>query len=100
MKKICILVAVAFLTTAAMSLWAQADGAALFGEKCAMCHGAKGEGNKDSGMPAAKGTEMTVEKLAAMLLKGDSEKAIHSNPMGQLNEEQSKAVAEFVKSLK
>jgi mono/diheme cytochrome c family protein len=83
-----------------MLLFAQADGAALFNEKCSMCHGAKGEGNKDAGMPAAKGTEMTAEKLTAFLFKGDPEKAIHASPMGQLNEEQAKAVAAFVKELK
>ena len=98
MKKICILVAAVLLMTAPILLWAQVDGAALYSEKCAMCHGAKGEGG--NGMPAVKGTEMTAEKLATMLLKGDSEKTIHANPMGQLNEEQSKAVAEFVKTLK
>ena len=92
--------AVVLLTSAPIMLLAQADGAALFGEKCSMCHGAKGEGNKDMGMPAVKGTAITAENLATMLLKGVSDKTIHSNPVGQLNEDQAKAVAEFVKSLK
>ena len=101
MKKIIIPVAVALLAAAPMiMLWAQADGAALFSEKCSMCHGAKGEGNKDAGMPAVKGTSMTAEKLTEFLFKGDSTKTVHANPMGQLNEEQAKAVAGFVKNLK
>ena len=100
MKKICILTAVVLLTAVPVMLMAQADGAALFGEKCAMCHGAKGEGNKDMGMPAVKGTALTAEQLATFLLKGDSSKTIHSNPVGQLNEEQAKAVAAFIKGLK
>ena len=103
MKKVFILTAVVLLTAVPILLMAQAqqpDGAALFGEKCGMCHGAKGEGNTDMGMPAVKGTKMTAENLAAMLVKGSSDKSIHSNPVGQLNEGQAKAVAEFVKSLK
>ena len=100
MKKILIPVAAALLAAAPIMLWAQADGAALFKEKCSMCHGEKGDGNKDMKMPAVKGTEMTAEKLAAFLLKGEKDKTIHSNPFGQLNEEQAKAVAEFIKKLK
>ena len=100
MKKICILAAVVLLAAVPITLWAQADGAALFGEKCSMCHGPKGEGNKDMGMPAVRGTGMTAEKLTEFLLKGDSSKTIHSSPVGQLNEGQAKAVADFIKSLK
>ena len=100
MKKICILMAVVLLAAAPIMLWAQADGAALFSEKCSMCHGAKGEGN--GGMPVLKGTSMTTEKLAELLLKGDSTKTVHANPgpTSPLNEEQAKAVAAFVKGLK
>jgi len=100
MKRIIILSAVVFLAAIPIALMAQADGAALYSEKCGMCHGAKGEGNKDMGMPAARGTAMTAENLATFLLKGQSDKTIHSNPVGQLNDEQAKAVATFVKNLK
>jgi len=100
MKRICILAAVVLLSAVPMMLLAQVDGAALYGEKCGMCHGDKGEGNKDMGMPAARGTSMTAENLATLLLKGASDKTIHSNPVGQFNEEQAKAVANFVKGLK
>ena len=100
MKKMYVLAVVVVLAAVSMVLNAQekADGAALFGEKCAMCHGAKGEGG--NGMPAVKGTEMTAENLVVLLLKGEEGKAVHANPMGQLNDEQAKAVAGFVKELK
>ena len=100
MKKMYVLTTVVLLAAASMMLWAQVDGAALYGEKCVMCHGAKGEGNKDMGMPAIVGTEMTAENLAVFLLKGEEGKTVHANPVGQLNEEQAKAVATFVKELK
>jgi len=100
MKKISILAAAILLVAVPMMLWAQADGGALFKEKCSMCHGADGGGNKDMGMPAVKGTKMTAEQVATFLLKGNPDNSVHANPMGQLNEEQAKAVAEFVKSLK
>ena len=100
MKKKYILAAVVLLAAVPIMLWAQADGAALYGEKCAMCHGAKGEGNTNMGMPSARGTEMTAEGLATFLLKGEQGKAVHAGPVGQLNEEQAKAVSSFVKNLK
>jgi cytochrome c553 len=100
MKGVCILIAVALLVAAPMLLWAAEDGAALYEAKCSMCHGAKGEGNKDAQMPAVKGTSMTVEKLVTYLTKGDKEKTIHADPIGDLNEEQAKAIAEHIKQMK
>ena len=103
MKKFYVVTAVVLFAAVSMTLWAQAeppDGAKLFGEKCAMCHGAKGEGNKDTGMPTVVGTKMTAENIATFLLKGEEGKSVHANPMGQLNEEQAKAVAAFIKELK
>jgi len=103
MKKICILAVVAILASSMLPAQESAkpiDAAALFKEKCVMCHGEKGDGNKDMGMPAVKGTELTAEKLATFLLKGEQGKTVHANPLGQFNEEQAKAVAAFIKSLK
>lgn len=100
MKGICIFLTVALLVAAPIMLWAAEDGAGLFTEKCSMCHGSKGEGNKAAGMPAVKGTAMTAEKLITYLTKGDKDKTIHAEPVGDLNAEQAKAVAEFVKSMK
>ena len=98
MKKICIILAVVLLATAPIMLWAAVDGAALYGQKCSMCHGEKGEGN--SAMPAVKGTSLTAEKLVTYLLKGDSTKNVHSGPVGDLKEEEAKAVADFIKNMK
>jgi mono/diheme cytochrome c family protein len=100
MKAVCILMAVALLAATPILLWAAENGSALYDDKCSMCHGPKGEGNPEAKMPAVKGTTMTVEKLIAYLTKGDKEKTIHADPVGDLNEEQAKAVAEFVKTLK
>ena len=100
MKGVCILIAVALLVAAPILLWAAEDGAALYESKCSMCHGAKGEGNKDAQMPAVKGTSLTVEKLVTYLTKGDKEKTIHADPIGDLNEEQAKAIAEYIHKMK
>jgi mono/diheme cytochrome c family protein len=90
----------AVLIAAPISLWAAEDGAALFKSKCAMCHGDNGEGKSAMQMPAVKGTAMTAEQIVTYLTKGDATRKTHKNPMGGLNNEQAKAVAEFVKGLK
>lgn len=99
MKSVCVLMAVALLAALPILLWAAEDGAALYQEKCSMCHGSKGEVSSDA-MPAVKDTSMTVEQLITYLTKGDKNKTMHAQPVGDLNEAQAKAVAEFVKSLK
>lgn len=100
MKSLSILVAVALLAAAPILLWAAEDAATLYEEKCAMCHGAKGEGNAEMKMPAVAGTAMTADALIVYLTKGDKDKTVHAEPVGDLNEAQSKVVAEFVKTLK
>jgi cytochrome c553 len=100
MKSICLIIAVALLAAAPILLWAAEDGAALFESRCAMCHGAKGEGNPTAQMPAVNATTMTVEDLIAYMTKGDKTKTIHADPISDLNAEQAKAIAEHVKSLK
>jgi len=100
MKGVCILIAAALLAATPLLLWSAENGASIYDDKCSMCHGPKGEGNPEAKLPAVKGTSMTVEKLITYLTKGDKEKTIHADPVGDLNEAQAKAVAEFVKSLK
>ncbi len=100
MKKLCILAAVAVcIATAAFVLSAE-NGAALYDSKCSMCHGDKGEGNPGAGLPAVKGTSFTAEKLVAYITKGDKSKTIHAEPVGDLNEDQAKTLAEFIKKMK
>ena len=74
------------------------DGAALYKSKCAMCHGAAGEGKVG---PALKGTKLTEAQVADLLTKGEAgKKAPHGKAVAGLTEEQAKAVATFVKGLK
>lgn len=100
MKGICVLIAIALLAATPLLLWAAEDGAALYESKCSMCHGAKGEGNKDANMPAVQGTSLTVEQLVAYLTKGDKTKTIHADPISDLSEAQAKAIAEHIKNMK
>jgi len=88
------------LATASIFLWSAENGAALYDSKCSMCHGDKGEGNPAGGIPAVKGTSMTVEKLATYLTKGDSTKTVHAEPISDFNADQAKAIAEYIKQMK
>ena len=100
MKNLCIVVALVMLVAAPLSLWSAEDGAAIYKSKCTACHGEKGEGKPAIKMPAVQGTTMTAEKIVEYLTKGEKGKTIHANPVSGVNEEQAKAVAEFVTSLK
>jgi len=100
MKNICLFITIALLVAAPILLTAAENGAALYESKCGMCHGAKGEGNSAAQMPAVNNTKMTVEQLVAYLTKGDKTKTIHADPISDLNADQAKAIAEFVKNLK
>jgi mono/diheme cytochrome c family protein len=74
------------------------DGAAIYKAKCAMCHGAAGEGKVG---PALKGTTKSEADIVAFLTKGaDGKKAPHSKPIAGLTADQASAVAGYVKSLK
>jgi cytochrome c553 len=100
MKNVCIVIVLVMLVAAPLTLFSAEDGAALFKSKCVACHGEKGEGKPALSFPGVKGTEMTVDQMVGYLIKGESGKKIHANPISGLNEEQAKAVAEFVKTLK
>jgi cytochrome c6 len=74
------------------------DGAAVYKTKCAMCHGAAGEGKVG---PALKGSKMSEEQIVNFVTKGEAgKKAPHAKGVNGLTEEQAKAVATFVKGLK
>ena len=100
MKSVCMLMVVVMLVVAPLSLWSAEDGAAIYKSKCVACHGEKGEGKPAMKMPAAKGTKMTAEQLVAYLSKGETGKKPPHATGFVTNEEQAKAVADFVKALK
>ena len=77
------------------------DGAALYKAKCAGCHGADGGGKPAMKAPALKGTKMEVSQIAEHLTKGEaSSKAPHNKGISGLTDEQARAIAEYVKTLK
>ena len=95
--KFAVLTLIAIVVLACES-FAQSDGAAIYKQKCAACHGASGEGKVG---PALKGISLSSDDIAAMLTKGnDAKKAPHKKPISGLSEDQAKAVAAYVKSLK
>ena len=81
--------------------WGADEGPALYKSKCSGCHGAGGEGKPAVKAPALKGTAKTAEQITDHLLKGEpTSKPPHSKGMSGLNEDQAKAIADFVKTLK
>ena len=81
--------------------WAADEGAALFKSKCAGCHGASGEGKAALKAPALKGTSFDSSQIAAHITKGEStSKPPHNKGISSLSEDQAKAIADFVKTLK
>ena len=78
--------------------FAAEDGAAIYKAKCAGCHGAAGEGKMG---PALKGTSLSADQIADVLLKGAAgKKAPHRKAMAGLTADQASAVAAYVKDLK
>jgi mono/diheme cytochrome c family protein len=66
------------------------DGPTLY-KKCAMCHGATGEGKS---APAIKGKDVTA------VLTNGGKKAPHAAKFAGYTDDQIKTVAEYVKDLK
>ena len=77
---------------------AQDAGADVFKSKCAVCHGADGGGKIG---PNLKTTKLSEDDIVALLSKGeDARKMPHKKPISSLSDDQVKAVAHYVKSLK
>jgi mono/diheme cytochrome c family protein len=78
--------------------WAAEDGAALYKSKCAMCHGAAGEGKIG---PSLQKTTLTPAQIATVLDKGaEGKKAPHSKGIAGLTPDQATAIATYVATLK
>jgi mono/diheme cytochrome c family protein len=81
--------------------WAADEGAALYKTKCAGCHGASGEGKAAMKAPALKGTSLDASQIVEHLTKGEStSKPPHNKGISGLSEDQAKAIADYVKTLK
>ena len=91
---------VAVVVTISVASWA-ADGAALFKQKCAGCHGANGEGKPAIKAPALAGTSLDAGRIVDHLTKGEPDsKPPHNKGMSGLSDDQAKAIADYVKTLK
>jgi len=78
-------------------VWAQ-DGAALYKAKCAMCHGAMGEGKIG---PSLQKTSLSEKQIAELITNGAAgKKAPHTKGVAGVSAEQATAVATYVASLK
>jgi cytochrome c553 len=91
----------ALLLLVSIASWAAEDGATLYKTKCAGCHGASGEGKSAIKAPALKGIKLDASQITQHLTKGEPQsKAPHNKGMSGLNEQQAKAIADFVTTLK
>jgi|SRR5690349_8762241 mono/diheme cytochrome c family protein len=94
-----ILIAIALL--ASLTSWASDDGAALYKRKCAGCHGSNGEGKSAMKAPALKGTALQASQIVDHVTKGEAaSKPPHNKGITGVTEDQAKAIADYVKSLK
>jgi len=95
-KLLIALFAVSILTTFSPVAKAQ-GGADVYKTKCSMCHGTEGQGKVG---PALKGTKLGEDDIVLLLSKGkEGKKAPHNKSKG-LSDDDTKAVAHYVKSLK
>jgi mono/diheme cytochrome c family protein len=88
------LLAMALLLWAAPSGWGQDDGAALYKANCAVCHKADASGNPAMKSPALQG------KTFAAVKKAIDTSPKHAIVKKKLNEDQLKAIAEYLGKLK
>jgi mono/diheme cytochrome c family protein len=95
MKKVFSLLAVvAMFAVVTVPSFAADSGEALFKSKCAMCHGANAEGKPAMKAPAIAG------KSVADVTKTIDTNPKHASLKKSLTEDQIKAVAEYVSTLK
>jgi cytochrome c553 len=87
----------AAVTLVSSMAWAQ-DGTALYKAKCAMCHGAMGEGKVG---PSLQKTALTPAQITDLLTKGAAgKKAPHTKAVAGLTADQAGEVSAYVATLK
>ena len=93
-----LLIATAICLSLALPSLVFADGADVYKAKCAMCHGAEGQGKVG---PALKGTSKSAADIATFVTTGDdAKKAPHKKAINGVSADDAKAVADYIKSLK
>lgn len=96
-----VVVAAAFLAIASTVSLAADEGATLYKSKCAACHGVNGEGKTSMKAPTLIGTQLDVDHIVQHLTKGEAtSKPPHNKGIAGISEDQARAIAEFVKTLK
>jgi mono/diheme cytochrome c family protein len=91
------LMMLAAVTLVSGMAWAQ-DGAGLYKAKCAMCHGAMGEGKIG---PSLQKTALTEKQITDLLTNGAAgKKAPHTKAVSGLTAAQAGEVATYVGTLK
>lgn len=91
------LVSLATLVVLSSLSFAQ-DGAALYKSKCAVCHGANGEGKVGPSLQKASMSEAQIADFVANGAAG--KKAPHAKGVAGVTADQAKAIATYVASLK
>jgi mono/diheme cytochrome c family protein len=91
------LMMLAAVTLVSGMAWAQ-DGAGLYKAKCAMCHGAMGEGKVG---PSLQKTALNQKQIADLLTSGAAgKKAPHGKGVAGLTADQAGEIATYVMTLK
>ena len=92
--------ALTFLMVSLTALAAD-EGASLYKKKCAHCHGASGDGKSAMKAPALKDSALDVTQMVDRIAKGEpSSKAPHNKGVAGLSDEQARAIAEYIKTMK
>ena len=102
MKNICGILIAVLLAANTVFLCAQEkpDGAKLFTARCGTCHEKSGQGLASAKIPAINKTTLTAEKLVTLITEGGVGKRVHYSPIVNINTDEAKAIAAYVKSLK
>ena len=80
------------------SLASAQEGESTYKSKCEACHGPTAEGKIG---PSLRTTKLSEDDVGLLLGKGnEARKMPHKKPMSSLTDDQIKAVADYVKSLK